>query len=189
MHELSEKTLDMNKPPVNEHRKIAPVYSILLSCREEVSPQTVLVIPEGKLHIVKWYVPFHVPAVRKCSSLKALIWETLLNLEVLIRLVFHGQSILRCYVYLLSITYAELQLLEQCGQEEEHLPPGNGLTNTPPLPQAKYHHFVTLHPVNFCPFSIEETLWVESRWLFPKCSETKKEGRHLRIPLYQSLKQ
>lgn len=76
----------------------------------------------------------HVLAVRICSSLRALHLEALLNLEVLTPLVLHCQSILRCYVHLLTITYAELQLLEQGGQEQEDLPPANGLTNALPLP-------------------------------------------------------
>lgn len=106
--------------------------------------------------------------MRICSSPRFLHFKALFNLEVLTPLVLHGQSILRCYVGPLTITYAELQLLEQDGQEEEDLPPANGLTNALPLPQAKRHHFLTLCPVYFSPFSIEETLWVEGRWIFPK---------------------
>lgn len=46
-----------------------------------------------------------------CSLRRAFHGETLLNLEALTFLVFHGQSVLRSDVHLLSGAEAELQML------------------------------------------------------------------------------
>lgn len=87
---------------------------------------------------------------------------------MLTSLVLHGQSIDRRHVCLLAILDAELQLLEQRGQEKEHLPLAYVFPNAPPFPQAKSHHLLRIHFVHFGPFSVEETLWVESLWVLPK---------------------
>lgn len=83
-------------------------------------------------------------------------------------LVLQGQPIDWGHVHPAALADAELQLLEQRGQEEEHLPPGNVLPDAPPLPQAKQHHLLPVIFVHFGAVSTEETLRVEGVWVLPK---------------------
>lgn len=82
--------------------------------------------------------------------------------------MLHGQPIEWCHVHLLALPHAELQLLQQGGQEKEDLPPSNGLPSAIPLPQAESQHLHPFHLIHFGAISTEETLWVEGLWILPK---------------------
>lgn len=110
----------------------------------------------------------HLGNGRAHCSVDALHGEALLDLEVLTSSVLQGQSIEWRHVHLLAIADTELQLLEQGGQEKEDLPPGNGLPNALPFPQAENQHLLPICFVHFSPFGIEETVWVEGQWILPK---------------------
>lgn len=97
------------------------------------------------------------------------------NLEALAFLVFHRQSVLGSDVHLLPGAEAELQLLQQGGQEEEDFPPADGLPDASPLPQAESQHFVALRPVYLSPCSVEEPLGAEGGGVFPKLPAAKRK--------------
>lgn len=101
-------------------------------------------------------------------SAPALHGEALPDLEVLTPLVLQGQSVERGHVHPAALADAELQLLEQRDQEEEHLAPGNVLPDAPPPPQAEHQHLLPLLFVHSGPVSAEETLGVEGFWVLPK---------------------
>lgn len=103
-----------------------------------------------------------------CShrSAPALHGEALPDLEVLTLVVLQGQPVERGHVRLGALADAELQLLEQGGQEEEHLPPGN--VAALPLPQPEHQHLLPVLLVRFGLVSTEETLRAEGFRVLPK---------------------
>lgn len=110
----------------------------------------------------------HPGDVRSHRSAPALHGEALPGLEVLTPLVLHGQSVERGQVHPAALADAELQLLEQRGQEQEHLYPGNVLPNAPPLAQAEQQHLLAVLFVHLGAVSAEETLGPEGFWVLPK---------------------
>lgn len=88
--------------------------------------------------------------------------------------MLEGQSVARRHVHLPAGTDTELQLLQQGGQEEEDLPPGDELPDAPPLPQAEDQHLLPVLFVHLGPFGVEETLRVENVWVLPKFPGVEK---------------
>lgn len=64
-------------------------------------------------------------------------------LEVLAAGMFHGQPVDGGQVHLRAWWHAELQLMQQDGQEEEDLPLGWGLPYAPAFAQAEQHGLFT----------------------------------------------
>lgn len=111
------------------------------------------------------------------SSRRALAGEALLHLEALALLVLHGQPVLRGDVHPLPGGQADLQLLQDGGEEEEDLPAPDGLPDAPPLPQAEDQHLVSLRPAEFGAGCIEEALGLEGGGVLPDLPAA--EGRDL----------
>lgn len=110
----------------------------------------------------------HLSPLFFAASQRAVGGEAPLYLEALTLLVLHGQPVLRGEVHRLTGGQAELQLLQQGGEEEEDLPAADGLADAAPPPQAKRQHFVALRPVDLGPGCVEEPLGLEGGGVLPE---------------------
>lgn len=95
------------------------------------------------------------------SSGRAFHRKTLLDLEGLTLLVLHGQPVLGGDVHVLPRPQAEVQLLQQGGEEEEDLPAADDLAQAAPLAQPEGQNLLTLCPADFCARGGQETLGPE----------------------------
>lgn len=107
-------------------------------------------------------------AIHLCNLCRTLHGKAPFDLEVLASLVLHVEAIPWGHVHLHAIWNTELQLLEQGGQEEEDLAPGNVLPQAAPLPHTEQQDFLALFSVYFLPTGRQEPLWIESRRVLPK---------------------
>lgn len=90
-------------------------------------------------------------AAPSSSSQRAFPRKPLLDLEGLALLVLHGQSELGGDVHGLPGPQAEVQLLQQRGEEEEDLPAADGLAQAAPLAQPKGQNLLALCPAQLSP--------------------------------------
>lgn len=95
------------------------------------------------------------------SSGRAFHRKTLLDLEGITLLVLHGQPVLGGDVHVLPRPQAEVQLLQQRGEEEEDLPAADGLAQAAPLAQPEGQNLLALRPADFCPRGGQEALGPE----------------------------
>lgn len=128
--------------------------------------------PDSKSHLLPLFF---------AASRRAVGEEAPFYLEALTLLVLHGQPVLRGDVHRLARRQAELQLLQQGGEEEEDLPAADGLADAAPPPQAERQHFVALCPVDLGPGCVEEPLGLEGGGVLPELPAA--EQRDLSKPL------
>lgn len=127
--------------------------------RSSSTPGARAEVPDPKSHLSPLFFT---------ASQRAVGGEAPLYLEALTLLVLHGQPVLRGEVHRLAGGQAELQLLQQGGEEEEDLPAADGLADAAPPPQAKRQHFVALRPVDLGPGCVEEPLGLEGGGVLPE---------------------
>ena len=94
--------------------------------------------------------------------------ETQMCLEMLAVGMLHGQPVDGGQVHFHAWRHAELQLLQQDGQEEEDLPLGQDLPYAPALAHAEENNFLTHGLVDGSAIGSEESLWPELGWVPPQ---------------------
>lgn len=81
--------------------------------------------------------------------------------------MLHGEAILRGHVYCLPWHAAELQPLDEDGEEEEDLRPGDEFAHTAAFAQTEDHDLLAFHLVELGAIGTQETIRVENGGLLP----------------------